>query len=107
MRFIVPRLLARRRRRVPLRRLHQGGTACTRGSGAAPGAFVARFEAHGVAQVLDGPGDFTGGFQWSFNLDQGGAATASATLTVTNVPTPGALALASLGGLLAMRRRTR
>lgn len=54
-----------------------------------------------------GPGDFTGGFQWSFNLDQGGAATASATLTVTNIPTPGALALASLGGLVAMRRRTR
>ena len=54
-----------------------------------------------------GPGDFTGGFQWTFNLDQGGAATASATLTVTNIPTPGALALASLGGLIAMRRRTR
>lgn len=52
-----------------------------------------------------GPGDFTGAFQWSFMLDAGGAATASATLTITTIPTPGALALAGVGGLAAFRRK--
>lgn len=52
-----------------------------------------------------GPGDFTGAFQWSFTLNAGGAATASATLTITNIPTPGALALAGIGGLAAFRRK--
>lgn len=52
-----------------------------------------------------GPGDFTGGFQWSFTLNAGGAATASATLTITTVPTPGALAMAGLSGLAAFRRK--
>jgi hypothetical protein len=54
-----------------------------------------------------GPGDFTGAFQWNFDLSTGGAATASATLTITNIPTPGALALGSVGGLVAIRRRRR
>jgi hypothetical protein len=52
-----------------------------------------------------GPGDFTGGFQWTFTLGAGGAATASSTLTITNVPTPGAMALAGLSGLAAFRRK--
>jgi hypothetical protein len=52
-----------------------------------------------------GPGDFTGAFQWAFELSAGGAATASATLTITNIPTPGALALAGISGLAAFRRK--
>lgn len=52
-----------------------------------------------------GPGDFTGAFQWSFTLNAGGAATASSTLTITTIPTPGALALAGLSGLAAFRRK--
>ncbi len=50
-----------------------------------------------------GPGDWTGAFQWQFNISSGSAATASATITI--LPTPGALALMGLGGLVATRRR--
>lgn len=50
-----------------------------------------------------GPGDFTGGFQWVLNLSPGSAATASATLTI--IPSPGAMALLGLGGLVGLRRR--
>lgn len=50
-----------------------------------------------------GPGDWTGGYQWSFTLMPLTAATASATVTI--IPTPGALALLGLGGVAALRRR--
>lgn len=50
-----------------------------------------------------GPGDWTGAFQWSFSIGSLSAATASATITI--IPTPGTLALAGIGGLLAARRR--
>lgn len=50
-----------------------------------------------------GPGDWTGAFQWQFNISAGSAATASATITI--LPTPGAIALMGLGGLVATRRR--
>lgn len=50
-----------------------------------------------------GPGDWTGGYQWSFTLMPLSAATASATVTI--IPAPGALALMGLGGLVAGRRR--
>jgi MYXO-CTERM domain-containing protein len=50
-----------------------------------------------------GPGDWTGGYQWSFTLSPFTAATASATVTI--IPAPGALALLGLGGLIAGRRR--
>lgn len=50
-----------------------------------------------------GPGDWTGGFQWEFTLTPNSAATASATVTI--VPTPGALGLLGLGMLATLRRR--
>lgn len=49
-------------------------------------------------------GDREGAFQWQINLAPGDAATASATITI--VPTPGVSALAAMGvGLMARRRR--
>ncbi len=50
-----------------------------------------------------GPGDFEAGFQWRFILGPGQAASASMTYTV--VPAPGAMALLGLAGVVAGRRR--
>lgn len=50
-----------------------------------------------------GPGDFEAGFQWRFILGPGEAASASMTYTI--VPTPGALALLGVAGMVGARRR--
>ncbi len=53
-----------------------------------------------------GPGDWTGAFQWSFNLNPGESVTVIERLSVnTAVPTPGAAALLALGGAFGLRRR--
>lgn len=50
-----------------------------------------------------GPGDFTGGFQWTLALPAGESATVVMSIGV--VPTPASLTLLGLGGLVAARRR--
>jgi hypothetical protein len=50
-----------------------------------------------------GPGDFTGGFQWTLTLGAGESTTVMASMAV--IPTPASLALLGLGGLAAARRR--
>ncbi|MBU6414280.1 MAG: hypothetical protein KGS45_12515 [Planctomycetes bacterium] len=50
-----------------------------------------------------GSGDREGAHQWRINLAAGDAATASATITI--VPTPGVSALAAMGAGLMIRRR--
>lgn len=53
-----------------------------------------------------GPGDFTGGFQWSdVVIDPGFTRSVVATVSITPVPTPGAAALVGLAGLVGLRRR--
>ncbi len=54
-----------------------------------------------------GPGDFTGAFQWTVTLAPGEAFTATASMTVTYIPAPSALALLGLGGLIGCGRRRR
>lgn len=50
-----------------------------------------------------GPGDFTGAFQWNVSVDA--LFSRSVVSTISFVPTPGAMALLGLGGLIAGRRR--
>ncbi len=53
-----------------------------------------------------GPGDWTGGFQWTFTLNPGESVTVIERLAVnTSVPTPGAAALLGVAGLAGARRR--
>lgn len=50
-----------------------------------------------------GPGDFEAGFQWRFILGPGESASASMTYTIA--PAPGAVALLGLAGAIVARRR--
>lgn len=55
-----------------------------------------------------GPGDFTGGFQWHVTVAPGRAVTLTSSLTITEVPAPGAAALFGAGlALIGTRRRQR
>lgn len=52
------------------------------------------------------PGDWTGAFQWTFDLNPGESVTVIERLAVnTAVPTPGAAALLGVAGLAGLRRR--
>lgn len=62
-------------------------------------AAVNNFSATGAVAS----GDREGAFQWTIHLAPGDAATASATITI--VPTPGVSALAAVGAGLVIRRR--
>jgi hypothetical protein len=50
-----------------------------------------------------GPGDWTGGWQWSFTLQPNDMITLTASLSI--IPAPASAAVLALGGLVAARRR--
>lgn len=52
-----------------------------------------------------GPGDFTGGWQWTFTLNPGQATTITTSLTI--VPAPGSAAILACGLIIAGRRQRR
>lgn len=52
-----------------------------------------------------GPADFTGAFQWNLALAAGQSVTLASNMSLTSIPTPGALALFGLAGLMGSRRR--
>ncbi len=52
-----------------------------------------------------GPGDYTGAFQWSFELEPGGEFVGSLTKIVNVVPEPSSLLGLGLGGALLLARR--
>ena len=54
-----------------------------------------------------GPGDFTGAYQWTFNVGAGGSVhfLSSYALNGSAIPAPGAAALLGIAGLAGLRRR--
>jgi hypothetical protein len=58
-----------------------------------------------TAGVLNGSGDLFGAFSWRVTLAPGASVSLTSYVGVNMVPTPGALALLGVGGLVAGRRR--